>query len=72
MNCIYFESASKFDSFDVSSVIKTLLFNVLVAIELHCSLLTVCYHKVFEVCVIITIFKNFPIKSYWRSNLEAN
>jgi len=44
----YFEWASKFDSFDVSTLTEILFLRVLVTIELHCSLLTVRYHELFE------------------------
>ena len=48
MKVIYLKSALKFDSFDISIGIKNPFSRVSVTIEPGRSLLTVCYHELFD------------------------
>ena len=57
MKLIYFKSALKSDSYDVSIGIKIPFSTVLVTVEPGHSLLTVCYHELFENFVDVALMK---------------
>ena len=69
---MYLGSAYKANSFEGFNVVKILTFRVLVAIVLRGSLISVCYHKLFDIRLSIKFVESTETEWFSQTENAAN